>query len=376
MTLSIGTPKTQRAFFALLKAGLWEKDVQLLPFGEIDFEELLQLAEEQSVVGLIAAGLEHVVDIKPAKKDVLQFAGRTIQLEQRNLAMNQFVGKLILKMRKHDIYAILVKGQGVAQCYERPYWRTCGDVDLFLSDSNYDQAKALLTTIASSDEEEVEYHRHLGLTVDGWVVELHGSLRCGLSKKIDDALDMFSENVFNKGNVRSWDCNGVPVLQLAIENDILYVFTHFLNHFYRGGIGLRQICDWTRLLWTYRETIDRYLLESKIRQMGLMTIWKGFAAFAVYWLGMPVDAMPFYSSDARWTSKAERIKDFILEVGNFGHNRDMSYYSSKSFLVRKTLSLRQRIGDLLRHGRIFPKDSLRFFWGITVNGIRMAWKDR
>lgn len=376
MTFSKGTPDTQRAFFALLQAGLWEKDVQLLPFGNIDFEELLQLAEEQSVVGLIAAGLEHVVDVKPAKKDVLQFAGRTIQLEQRNLAMNQFVGKLILKMRKHDIYTILVKGQGVAQCYERPYWRTCGDVDLFLSNRNYEQAKTLLTTIASSVEEEVEYHRHLGLTIDGWVVELHGSLRCGLSKKIDDALDMFRVDTFNKGNVRSWDCNGVQVFLLAIENDILYVFTHFLNHFYRGGIGLRQICDWTRLLWTYRETIDRNFLESKIRQMGLTTIWKGFAAFAVDWLGMPVDAMPFYSSDARWSRKAKRIKDFVLEVGNFGHNRDMSYYSSNSFLVRKTLSLRQRIGDLFRHGRIFPKDSLRFFWGITVNGIRMAWKDR
>lgn len=376
MVFSIEAQNTQRAFFALIQAGLWEKEVRLLPFGEIDFGELLQLAEEQSVIGLIAAGIEHVVDVKPAKKCVLQFAGRTIQLEQRNLAMNQFVGKLILKMREHDIYAILVKGQGVAQCYERPYWRTCGDVDLFLSDSNYDQAKVFLTTIASSVEDEVEFHRHLGLNIDGWVVELHGSLRCGLSKKIDNALDMFRAETFNRGNVRSWDCNGVSVFQLAIENDILYVFTHFLNHFYRGGIGLRQICDWTRLLWTYRETIDRNLLESKIRQMGLMTIWKGFSAFAVDCLGMPAEAIPFYSSDARWSRKAERIKDFVIEVGNFGHNRDMSYYSSKSFLVRKTLSLKQRISDILRHGRIFPQDSLRFFWGITINGIRMAWSNR
>lgn len=372
MALSKGTQNIQRAFFALLQAGLWEREIQLLPFGEVDLSDVLKLAEEQSVVGLIAAGIEHIVDVKPAKKDVLQFIGRTVQLEQRNKAMNQFLGNLILKMRKYDIYAILVKGQGVAHCYERPYWRTCGDVDLFLSDSNYDQAMALLTTIASSVEEEVEYHRHLGLMIDGWVVELHGSLRCGLSKKIDDTLDMFRVDSFSKGKVRSWDCNGVPVFQLAIENDILYVFTHFLNHFYRGGIGLRQICDWTRLLWTYRETLDRTLLESKIRQMGLMTIWKGFAAFAVDWLGMPVEAMPFYSSGDKWSRKAERIKVFVLEVGNFGHNRDMSYYNSKSFLVRKTLSLKQRIGDLLRHGRIFPMDSLRFFWGITVNGIRMA----
>ena len=30
--------KNQQAFFALVKAGLWEKDVRLLPFGNIDFK--------------------------------------------------------------------------------------------------------------------------------------------------------------------------------------------------------------------------------------------------------------------------------------------------------------------------------------------------
>ena len=48
---------TQSAFFALLRAGLWEKEVQLLPYGEIDYSEVMRLAEEQSVVGLIAAGI-------------------------------------------------------------------------------------------------------------------------------------------------------------------------------------------------------------------------------------------------------------------------------------------------------------------------------
>ena len=65
-------------FFALLRAGLWEAEVHLLPFGEIDFCELLLLAEEQSVVGLVAAGIEHVTDMNPAKTDVFQFIGQTI----------------------------------------------------------------------------------------------------------------------------------------------------------------------------------------------------------------------------------------------------------------------------------------------------------
>ena len=51
-------------FFALLRAGLWEKEINLLPYGEVDFAWLQQLAEEQSVHGLVAAGIEHIVDTK------------------------------------------------------------------------------------------------------------------------------------------------------------------------------------------------------------------------------------------------------------------------------------------------------------------------
>lgn len=52
------------AFLELLKVGLWEKEVNLAQFGYIDFKEIYRIAEEQSVVGLIAAGLDYVVDIK------------------------------------------------------------------------------------------------------------------------------------------------------------------------------------------------------------------------------------------------------------------------------------------------------------------------
>ena len=38
--------KNQQAFFALLRAGLWEREVGLAPYGEIDFSAVLDLAEE------------------------------------------------------------------------------------------------------------------------------------------------------------------------------------------------------------------------------------------------------------------------------------------------------------------------------------------
>ena len=139
-------------FFALVRAGLWETDVKLAAYGEIDYETILRLAREQSIVGLVAAGLEHVVDVKVPQMWALQFAGETIQIEQRNKEMNNFIAEIVDKMRNVGIYTLLVKGQGIAQCYDKPLWRSCGDVDLFLSDDNYEKAKAFLMPMASSVE--------------------------------------------------------------------------------------------------------------------------------------------------------------------------------------------------------------------------------
>ncbi len=379
--------KNTLAFLTLVRAGLWEKEARLLPLGEVDYEVVMRLAEEQAVVGLVTAGLEHVVDEKAPQEYLLQFIGQSLQQEQENAAMNRFIETLIEKMRHSDIYAVLVKGQGVAQCYERPLWRSCGDVDLLLSHDNYDKAKELLVPLSSSVETEWGYQKHLSMTIletfgtsdqgraDQWVVELHGSLRTQLSSKVDWLIDETQKAVFYGGQVRSWMNGKTQVFLPSADNDVIFIFTHFLKHFYKGGLGLRQICDWCRLLWIYRNEIDVELLEKRIRKAGLMTEWKAFGAFAVEVLAMPVEAMPMYSPADRWKRKALRIQEFILMSGNMGHNREMSY-GDYPYLIKKACSMGRRINDVANHARIFPLDSIRFLTSIVFHGIRDAVIDR
>ena len=77
-----------KAFLALVEAGLWEKDVRLSQLKDIDYNEIYRLAEEQTVVGLVASGLEYVIDVKIPQKSALTFVGSALQLEQRNTSMN------------------------------------------------------------------------------------------------------------------------------------------------------------------------------------------------------------------------------------------------------------------------------------------------
>lgn len=364
-----------KVFFDLLRAGLWGKEARLSQYKDIDYSAIFKLAGEQSVVGLITAGLERVCDVKIPKDVILQFVGSTLQIEQQNRSMNEFIERLIARLRKEKVNAVLVKGQGIAQCYEKPLWRSSGDIDLLLSDSNYDKAKEVLMPLATEVETEYTSFKHVGMTINGWVVELHGTLHSRLSGRVDSLIDELQKDVLCGGNVRSWDNGGTQVFLPSPDNDVIFVFTHFLQHFFFEGIGLRQICDWCRLLWTYRDSLEHGLLESRIRKMGLMTEWKAFAAFVVKWLGMQAEAMPLYSysasADIRWERKAERICSFVLEVGNFGHNQRRDY-RGMSYLRRKFVSVCGRFSDMLRHFRVFPRDSIVFFGGVLRSGLHAA----
>lgn len=351
----------QKAFFELLRAGLWEKEVRFSPYKDIDFSDVYRIAEEQSVVGLVAAGLEHVSEVKVPQQWALQFAGQTIQLEQRNKAMNAFIAKLIRKLRNEDVYTLLVKGQGIAQCYERPLWRACGDVDLYLSNNNYEKAKKLLLPIATNIEKEETRRLHLGMTVDGWVVELHGTMHTKLSRRMNRVADDVHSDLFYNGNVRSWENNGVQVFLPSANNDVIIIFNHIINHFFLEGVGLRQICDWCRLLWTYRTDLDLRLLETRIRKMGLMTEWKAFYNLASRYIGMPDLGEGIMASDSRFDKKADRIMGYVLESGNFGHNRDVSYRAKNSTAVVNTITLLRRICDFAKFTRVFPVDASKFF---------------
>ena len=99
----MNTNTNTKAFFELVRAGLWENEVRLSNYKNIDFAEVYRLAEEQSVIGMVAAGIDHVVDVKVPQVWAAQFAGQTIQLEQRNKAMNAYIAGLIDKLRKESL---------------------------------------------------------------------------------------------------------------------------------------------------------------------------------------------------------------------------------------------------------------------------------
>ena len=334
----------RKAFLELVKAGLWGNGNPKIQIdGTTDWQEVYRLASEQSVLGLVLAGLEHS-DVKPPKVLLLQWIGEVQMIEQRNKAMNAFVSETIDTLREQDIYALLVKGQGIAQCYEKPLWRPSGDIDFFLCKDNYGKAVSFFKNKYSNNKDGGQYSQEYAFYTDQWMIEMHGSLRTCLSSRIDKVVDAVQKSVFYGGNVRSWDNNGTLIYLPASTEDVFLVFTHFIKHFYKEGMSLRQVCDWCRLLWTYRESLNYGNLELWINKAGLMKEWKTFYNLASRYLGMPDLDSRLMVHDSRFDKKAEKLVEFIL--GGYSGNK---------------------IKDTLQIAKIFPWKAFRYSPSIFLN---------
>lgn len=366
--------KDINVFLALLRAGLWEQEVKIKQFKEVDFDRVHQLAQQQSVVGLIAAGLEFVTDVKIPKETALSIAGDALQIEQRNIAMNAFVARLFHRINAEGIRTVLIKGQGIAQCYERPLWRSSGDVDLLYDTENYKRALDVLSHLGHLEEEENTYTLHKGIFIDEWEVELHGSLRGELWKNLDRSLDDVQHSVFTRDKVRIWRNGGEEVELPDPDCDVVIVFCHILQHFFKGGIGLRQVCDWCRFLWAFKDKIDIELLRYRLSSLGVESEWKAFAALSVNYLGIPRNAIPFYEDKKKWDRKANRILRFIIETGNMGHNRDKSYRREPCAPIRKIKTFYFITLDSIQHYFIFPADSIKVWWTAMMIGLKQIIK--
>ena len=223
------------------------------------------------------------------------------------------------------------------------------------------KAEKLLVPLANKDSGEEPLTKHHAVMIMGFDIELHGRMPFLLSKRVDRMIDEAIADALKKGGMRVWNNDGTDIYLPDPDNDVILVWTHMLHHFFVEGVGLRQVCDWCRLLWRYRAELDLGLLESRIRKAGLMSEWKAFYNLASRYLGMPDLDSGFMIQDARFNKKADRILKLVLESGNFGHNKDLSYRSKYKGLKYKVVAFGRRLKDFVGFTLIFPVDAPKFF---------------
>ncbi len=367
--------KADEIFFSVLRAGLWGK-TDILPGQETDWKHIYMYAREQTVVGLVADGISVLRKTTPLTlpADVQNaFMQSVLGSEMRNRQMNATLSHISKVLAENGVNAVVLKGQGVALDYPQPMHRQPGDIDFLLDDEGYRTASELLTPKASKVEKENPEKKHLGMYFGDVEVELHGTARADFGKKVNTLMDNMQKDMFLRSDFRAWDCGGIRILLPSADFDAVFIFMHFIQHFYHGGLGLRQICDWTMHLHRFSSDIDINLLESRLTELHMKNEWRIFGWMAVNMLGLPVDEMPFY--DLSCGNMAEKVWESMKISGNFGKKlnagRDVD---NEQYIYRKIKSFVGHIGWLSRHLGVSVYNTSRAFATMLSNGVSSVFK--
>jgi len=228
-----------QSFFALLQAGLWnrEPECQYFPLTPEVWKQVYMIARKQTVEGIVYEGITRLPNhYFPPRDLLLKWVVMVDSIEERNRRMNKVVGELFELFTKNHITAFLMKGQGVAACYESPLLRVCGDIDWSFPDNDhFTRAFKLMKKMNIKIERQAGFSECYAWK--GFIIEHH--------KSLPDISNPFISNYFRSINKQEYDKSvyldmaGQKVLLVSPLLTHLSVNTHILKHLLAFGISIR-----------------------------------------------------------------------------------------------------------------------------------------
>ena len=315
--------------FELLRGELWGTELSFSQLSHTEFEELMALAGEQTVTGLVGDCLIKN-NIKLEREDALGLYAKMKAIEKANARVNENLVSFVNFMERKGIDYIIVKGQVAGSFYPNPDARMSGDVDLYFVGENYEKIKGLVEQRLGKQLSKLSDGKHVEFEVNGVIFELHDKLSRLATRKHQAYWDQMIDNAILEGT-DTVIINGKEIKTLCSTYNAMYIFVHLFYHMTASGVGLRQLCDWARVLAqsafqvssskfqvkNVNDNVNANRLEEILKELGYFKAYKAMGAFLVEYLGLPEEQFPFIltEKDRKWV---ETIKKNILKRGNFG----------------------------------------------------------
>ena len=351
----------QQAFFELLRAGLWSDgnpDIRI--DGTTDWSEVYRLATEQSVLGLVLAGLEHSY-IKPPKLLLLQWIGEVQMIEQQNKKLNEAAEHLTRIFKKGGLRSCVLKGQGVARLYDRSLSlrRQPGDIDLWVEGGREKVLQFLKSSCLKIGT--VVIHHVDASIIDGVETEVHFlpsysynylryiKYKQFFKEEANQQFDHFDEQVGFAYPTNRFNA--------------VYLMLHIFRHVFHEGIGLRQLMDYYFVLIHLTDE-ERKWAYGKLKWLGL-----GKVTSAVMYVMKAVFLMDdkyllCYPSE----KTGQYLLEEILAGGNFGKFGEQyeSAHSGSSFNLY--------LKNLKRLGKVYSLCPSEVLWAPIWKPTHWMWR--
>lgn len=359
----------------LIRSSLWQTSVECLPFEvlPIDWDEIGKLSLQQTVAPLVfSAALRMPEGKRPPKEWLLRAYSLIERNRQTHRLLDRCVAETYVKLTEGGLRPILLKGQAYAKVYPEATLRQCGDIDLYIGEKNYQEAYSVSKIYGWESKERFNPQaKHYGCSLNGVKVELHKVAGRLPTPSIDRQFQDWSQSQLLSG--RTVQIGGKDIEVPTPVFNVVFVFMHLYHHFLNGGIGLRQVCDWTMLLHIHHKDINVAELEKTLKKFRLLRGWRLFTPIAVEYLGLSENECPLYSKEYR--KEADRILSFILYEGNFGKVRQSAFKRPKNYFAGKLYSFHHLTKKLVSKFSIDPKLIIAQYISFVKNGLRQVVRD-
>lgn len=349
--------ETKIEFFELLRSGLWGSSIDSKLFTKnTDWLLIYDLSKKQAVLGNVLDGINMLPpNLRPPRLLYIKWCAEVIQIEDENHKLNKEIIKLFKLLIDNGISPILMKGQGIASNYKNPFHRISGDIDVFTGKQNYDKANKLLSLEGKVLEKWSPIH--LMFNWHGVSVENHRLLAKMASPINNLKLNKLIEEWFIPERLSDIEIEDYKITVPPIDFDVVFILLHAVIHLMGYGVGLRQIIDWTLLLYNKKDQIDSEVVKSLLKKLGLIKAARIFGVLAVKYIGLPKEYLiiPYSYSDEKL---AEKLLDDIWHNGNFGFSGTRKRKLPKSWLLSRLFNFYYKSKRSLGLLQIVPGEAI------------------
>ena len=345
---------TLQILLLLLRKALDNSCQMELPKGA-DWMGVLNMASEQGVVGLAAAGIEavqgewlkvngssHSEAAKPSEPLVpkvllLQWIGLSERQRQQFEQTWRVACKLDKLWAAEGIQATVLKGRSIAKYYPVPSHRYSCDLDVFIGG---EWGRACESLEGQGIRLEHEVYKEVEFTLDNVYVECHRYITPIRGNKQLQDFEQYLRSLLH--NEQQTCFEGTTLVCPPLMFNVMLYIEHALGDILHGHLTLKEIVDWVILR---KQGFDRNSIEARCKEFKFYRFLKLIDALADVVEGKieynalspayrdafdDVFMMPEANKPRSWFRR--RIDLFFDIVKNGKKFRDYGYMSMPAFL--------------------------------------------
>ncbi|MBR4721057.1 MAG: nucleotidyltransferase family protein [Clostridia bacterium] len=286
----------EKCLIGIIKDAILNKNDTEIP-KEIDIDILSDIAEIHKIANILCPVLEK----KGIKNDKLSKEFNfwlTVESNQQ-----YYLEKLKKRFEEEKIRFICIKGAYMRTVYPETYMRSSTDLDIYVDDENTERVRDIITEFGGEIGRFSHQMKDDTYNIGKFVhIEIHRNLfneKCPWSEKCQEIIDRTLPK--QEGSYEQ---------VMSSEDFYLHMLAHMAYHLKYIGCGIRMVLDIWVYLNKFSDTMDREILDQRLKDCELDIFEKEILKLVDYW---------FNGKDA--DAKTKALAKYIFESGLFGNSK-------------------------------------------------------